>query len=347
MAKEILYRYAFDEDDNVIDALTLSREEGLDSYHCPGCQSKLTPVLSKSRAKHFRHDNKDNCSSETHLHNLAKRHFYNYYKSALRDGTPIYLKQERKLRCTSYIKVTKQSCNFGKEAVRHDITRYFDSCELEVAHGNFRPDVLLKSPKNEVMYIEIAVSHPCEQRKIESGSRIVEFVITSEDDLPLLTQTLNASEENPKVKFYNFKDAKPGESDCGGQCSISQFPAFLLHQSGKLQYTLLSPKGVVNLPNNQKLQTYIVGQKELVARSTSRTVHGSAYSDIVSKAIEQKLKIVSCAACKDRRNAKFSHTGFYCKSKQIDVSVNEASHCINYRPFKSLQELQWYLDKGL
>lgn len=345
MTKNVKYKSAFNEAKQVIDINSVI-PENREAYTCPGCGNELIAVLGKKNIKHFRHKEICDCNLETHLHNVAKHYFFERYNKALKNKEPVPLIQAQKLVCSAYKKVNGGVCDFGETQVTHDLTKFFTACSLEKQHDGFVADVLLTTPKGDALFVEIAVTHKCEPKKISSGNRIIEFRLESEADLKLLDMPLDTTKQNNKIRFYNFQNPKPGQADCGGQCNEWQHSAILLHASGKLQYSLLSPKGALSLPNRKGLQTYQLLDKGLIIEM-DRTIPGKEYMGIARYALSQNLKLLTCAVCKHRRMAKWANTGFWCTKVKTDVPVNAAAECGGYTPFKTVKEMDWYLDKGL
>jgi competence CoiA-like predicted nuclease len=69
----IKYRYALDEDHQVVDVEDLTEADRKD-YECIACGHVLRPVMGEIRHKHFRHQVEADveCSGETYLHRLGK-----------------------------------------------------------------------------------------------------------------------------------------------------------------------------------------------------------------------------------------------------------------------------------
>jgi hypothetical protein len=71
----------------------------------------------------------------------------------------------------------------------------FDSVFVFVVKNGFIADVLLQSTKiNEVILVEFMVTQKCEEEKIRSGVRIIEYYLTDEEQIE-------------PVKFHNLCDS--------------------------------------------------------------------------------------------------------------------------------------------
>lgn len=114
---------------------------------------------------------------------------------------------------------TKQPCQ-RRELYTLNLKDLYNKCEEEVTHKGFRADLMLshsEHPERTPLFIEIAVTHDCEQEKINSGIPIVELKITEESDIQSSLEEenllfINTQSNNPysygalpKIRFYNFK----------------------------------------------------------------------------------------------------------------------------------------------
>lgn len=166
-------------------------------YTCLGCGNEMVAVLGDVREHHFRHKNNENCSNQTYLHKLAKKRIKEIFDS----NEHFHIHYIATNSCNHF-----GSCPFNrckKEFRRSiDLKEYFDTCELEKNCGNFRPDILLTHSENPKLklFIEIKVNKPCSAEKLDSGIRIIEIDVNSEQSV---IYPFNENSEN--IHFYNFK----------------------------------------------------------------------------------------------------------------------------------------------
>lgn len=161
--------------------------------------------------RHFKHKNKTECCNETYLHNLAKRRLAEHFLKSehfniifeVADSCP------RHKQC----KYAIPSCVNRREFKIVDLKKYYQHCELEKQitrkdNNRYIADICLISDKTNVppMFLEILVSHECTDEKKNSGIKILEIPIHSEDDIDKCCNT-NSYKENGDlgVKFYNIK----------------------------------------------------------------------------------------------------------------------------------------------
>ncbi len=220
-ANMIQYHYAKDSVGNLIPIKSVSHENRAEHYYCIGCGEEMSAVLGKKREHHFRHKN-EHCSRESYLHKLGKLAYKYWFDNA--DKFIIQYKAD--FSCSTFTdcklsKSFKRNSFCKRDGIyrRIDLKKYYDTCEEEVWHNGFRADLLLSNsqePKRKPIFIEIAVTHNCEQEKINSGIRIIEVKLNNEYDLkfplteeplPVKTHTFYsyAKPQEPNVRFHNFK----------------------------------------------------------------------------------------------------------------------------------------------
>lgn len=181
-------------------------------FTCLGCGRELIPVLGDIKERHFRHKAELTCSGETYLHNLAKHRFHDAYSKCLEEKKPFMIHVSRQSKCTFYEQKLGSPClSITNESF--DLTKWFSEPPLlESRHGEFIPDVLLKSGKGVPLFVEIKVSHACSQDKIDSGHRIMEIEVNSVED----TDFSNGVGKDSSVSLFNFNLEK--SFNCRGVC---------------------------------------------------------------------------------------------------------------------------------
>lgn len=147
--------------------------------------------MGEFNAKHFRHS-EECCALETYLHKCGKEAFFYRYQQALSREMPISLELERRVACNgSRLALVRDEARQCVKSVpaRYNLTQFFDQAELE-KHDKvtgLRPDVMLYDTTGERRcYVEICVTHPCSQDKIEAGIPILEFKVQSASDIQML-----------------------------------------------------------------------------------------------------------------------------------------------------------------
>lgn len=173
-------------------------------YFCLSCGEELTPVLGKERIHHFRHKVKDpnrECNYESYLHKLAKAILLNRFQNSQQFNIGVYTQNNCEFIDNCKIKCPKMYLK------KTNLKDYLDTATEEEKIGDFRADVLLscsdESKKRQPILLEVNVTHPCTEEKINSKYRIIEFDIQSEQDACNL-QTLEITDLQEHIHFYNF-----------------------------------------------------------------------------------------------------------------------------------------------
>lgn len=215
-------RYAKDHFGNVIDIHNVTdsyiAEYGNDSFSCLGCGKAILSKRGKIKRHHFAHvaEQEGTCSFETYLHKLGISKFIDAYKKRIEENKEFVLEVAKGEICH------KSECPYGRKNTCDNITGYtkisllpkYSSCEREVRDGGFIPDILLSTEDGQKIYIEITVTHPVQESKIESGIPIVEIKLKSEADITMLEEGF-LSQRNKQVKMYNFHQyTRPTNDSC-------------------------------------------------------------------------------------------------------------------------------------
>ena len=214
---DIKYKYAYTEEKVLIciDDI-LPEERKSHKYFCISCDQELLPraLQRKKVTPHFYHKEEVECSGETYLHMLAKK----LIKAKFDSRQPFAIKYPVTIECE------KDSCNLVDEkCTRHEdyvlnLYDYYDTCTVEASHGGFVADLLLTNSKNNdvpPLFVEICVTHQCEQSKIDSGIKIIEVYIRNEDSILKFIEKdiidINEPQKDYRfpydIKLYSFKQA--------------------------------------------------------------------------------------------------------------------------------------------
>lgn len=205
----VKYHYALDEQDRLlcIDEIT-EEDRHAHSYHCLNCGAGMVPRMGEVRSRHFAHRSDEaHCETETYLHKLAKCLIKEKFD---REG-PFEVGYYRDVKCS-----VQGSCPFAKPEECHDwkldtfdLKQFYDTCIEEQPVEGYIADLLLTSsekPDREPVLIEIQVTHKSTDQKIQSGLRIIEIRIKTEEDIKSL---LNAPiVENPEAIFGHVMDVE-------------------------------------------------------------------------------------------------------------------------------------------
>lgn len=322
------YRYALGANGETVDVTTLAPEQRdtLKPFRCLGCDGDMVARLPRERKKHFAHRAHTACSTETYLHRLAKRRFVATYSRCVASGRPFLLRYTVQERCSHYAQTLGLSCD-RERIVEHDLTRIFSSVEEEREIRGFRADVLLSSPaRADVLLVELVVSHPCSEEKRESGLRILEMTIESEDDIAAIgTARIDATAVG--VECINFLVRPKSASTCGGQCETPVW-YFLVYPSQK---SVLASKPATEVAED--IVRRRVPHREVLGADVEDVI--ATYRDCVRRAHFAGVRVRNCFIC-TYHGGDGVENAIFCKVKRESVGSNEAVTCSAYRPFPSL-----------
>jgi len=236
--KVVKYQNAFDETGRLVSINELNADNRYQhKYFCIGCGAELKPRLGNVKAHHFYHiDSTHPCSGETYLHKLAKKKLMEKFYSSPEFIVAFF----RILTCKDEKACEFYSAGYCKKEIleEFDVKKYYDTCteEQSLDNGKYQADICISdsSGKNSPILIEICVSHKSEKEKLDSGHKIIEIQITSEEDIESLCLdkivASNKYSENPKqVVFYGFKK----ESLLKETLRAKFLSRFILYDSGK------------------------------------------------------------------------------------------------------------------
>lgn len=208
-----------------------------EEYYCPHCGCRMMKRCGNIRAWHFAHDWRDvdefqkKCSYETYLHGYAKLRLKQWFD----ESDSIILHYTQSLVCKQYdsCKLTQVNKCIRNENKSCDLKQVFNHCEIESSvkesNGSYRADLLLSSdnyPSRHIL-IEIKVSHGCSDKKKASDAKIIEFDVTSEEDVDYIIS--HDISESDKVRFYGF-NLKKHDNKILPAYSLKKF---ILYKSGK------------------------------------------------------------------------------------------------------------------
>lgn len=226
---DVKYRFGYNEDGKIVSIDELNQSNKHDNiFRCLSCDCILTPKIGKVRVPHFSHKPNVNCNNESYLHKLTKHLLIQKFNNS----SEFRIKFLRKKGCSD-----SSQCRFVSPVCTErsyedfDLKEFYDTCREEVSIDDFRSDILISDSTGrykDPVLIEIYCSHKSSREKLESGLRIIEIKIDSEEDvLKLINEDIT---EDHKVKFvgFNRKSVKEHDSGC---VNISRF---VLYKSGEV-----------------------------------------------------------------------------------------------------------------
>lgn len=331
---KIKYHFALNSEGCIIDIAEVTEDNRRDNYYCLSCGEKMRPRLGKKNAHHFAHiSTTPNCNPETYLHRLAKYKIKEKFES----DAPFEVSLRQLSVCSD-----KTSCPFYREEEckssnyrTYNLHNNYDVCREEQTVGNYRADLLLTSsakPSTPPILIEIYVSHKCEETKTDSGLKIIEIRIKTENDIIKLIETpITESNEYSfdrnaiTCHFYNFK-----KTAISADLEKRKISKLYLYDSGLLHVeNYISCRVVLQIDNPKAIL-------ELAMDNSSYQM--SPYELGYAKAAEIGLDVKNCLLCKYRKDAfggLMPVPHFCCLYKRAGTPQypkgNEAMNCSYYR----------------
>ncbi len=172
-------------------------------YFCPYCHKEMITKKGDIRQWHFAHKS-DNCSYDNYLHSIAEIMIMNWFNQ--KEQILLLLKNYEK--CDKYDHCdfrNKTNCKRSRRE-QFNLKDYYSKCIKEHKYKNFIADLYCENDKNpnSPIFIEIFVTHECSEEKKNSGIRIIELVIQSEEDIKRIIESDTLS-ESEIIRLYNFK----------------------------------------------------------------------------------------------------------------------------------------------
>lgn len=236
-AKDVQYRHAFNSLRELVEIHEAKRTG--ESYYCPHCGAEMVMRCGNIKEWHFAHKKQKKCEYNHYLHTIAEIKIQEWINTS----SEVFLYLYPREYCHE-----RETCHFyNDECIRtaHDpeiynLKQWYNECEREkqiiVGEHTFVADLLWHHKTNNKLdiLIEINVTNPCEERKIKSGARIVEFKIESEENIERL---LNSPIIPPKdsryynnILLYNFN---PKDKPASGLETSRLLQKFILFESDK------------------------------------------------------------------------------------------------------------------
>jgi len=330
----IKYQYCLDSHQNTINIQNLSKQNREGIFTCLGCGHEMVPVLGEKRVKHFRHKvvKEINCSPETYLHKLAKNKFYEIYQDCLNNDKPFKIRILTYPICNFYKDDFLVTCQLSDKLEEFELTKFFKKIYLESKEDSFIPDVLLEANNQEKIFFEVVVTHTSSQEKINSKYRIIEFFISSEEEIKNIESCV--LQESNKIHFMNFKRQPQGKW-CNGKCLNEIIPyasdillhnAFVIYKNGKSAFIRES------LDHIESIQSKLLHFEHISLKEHSDI--GSFYKYKIVEAFQKGLKFKNCFLCRyHAQNQSWNSSGaVFCKFLKKAGNSNMATDCQYFKP---------------
>ncbi len=334
----VRYRYALDSKGLIVSAESLVGTQNRDTYHCASCELELIArVNGKVQQPHFGHKSVVECNGETYLHRLGKQAFVETFQKCRDDRVPFTIRFNAPRVCSRFKQLTNRVCDIGNDLHEYDLTQYYSVMRVEKRDGEFIPDVSLHSPNrpDDIVYIEIAVTHFLSSRKAMSGNRIIEIPVAAEDDIDRIRSGIIDDEHASFRGFYPEIQVVP-DGEC--QCGQKNYYAFYVFKSGKAFLDHGSLRSLQNKIHQMKpklIWTNLIQEEE--NRDDVRYYRDQIPNRLFIKnlhiAQKEGVPIKNCFLCRyhgQNWDGSTEHK-IYCKTYRKACNSNDARTCDRYR----------------
>lgn len=217
MEYSVKYSKVYDKDGNIVDISTVTPENKQAEYYSIGTKTPMIAALGEKNKHYFRAKRGYVINGETELHEYAKKMLKYRFDNQENFFIELFQREQctKRDKCIFYDHLDEDYRGCGhidrRLEIKIDLKKYYDTATLEGYYKGFIADVLLTSsdhPDREPVFLEVAVTHKCEEEKIQSKIRIIELVVRKEEDV-----YVNISQDSymraVEINFYNFKDNSP------------------------------------------------------------------------------------------------------------------------------------------
>lgn len=224
----IKYRYALDENQNIVSIDSIVEQNKGRFFTCGECGERLAPraIRSAKTVSHFYHPYSKNstereCNGETYLHWISKE----LLAESLQQDSLFFLKWKTTSSCSH--KDSDWGMCYKEHEHFKDLTKEYPIVSVEKKDGDFIPDILLSNKNGDKIYIEICNSSVCSTEKRNSGNKIIEIKVKSEEDIERIikSRTIDIGYEHLRnycdgnIELINFDLSTTEEDfDCEGKC---------------------------------------------------------------------------------------------------------------------------------
>lgn len=323
-------QYAFNSAGELIH-ISATKKENKEKYTCCNCGNELITKKGKIKIHHFAHKFECNCNYESYLHKISKIKFFNDYNKCIVEKQPFYIEYRTKKTCKTCSEKYNISCSLDDDIRSYDLTQTFDSIFIEKSFNGFIADILLKSSKTkEVLFIEFAVTHRCEQKKINNGFRIIEFVLTDDSDLEFIDKRLIPIKSST-ISFYNFKvQHKIADIFNVYDCRML-FDFYLVHKNNKTVKLTEQIRNMINVISSDNIEYFEI--------ENTKFKDGDFQDFVIDYSFKNK-KYKNCFACRffAENSSYYSSNKYFCK--RLKIGMSNSNFGINCDKFWRIEKNQ-------
>lgn len=347
--RAVQYRFAMGTDGRLVDVNALTRKSQVHGFACIACGQRLIAHLKDDlRARHFAHHRKGECASrESYLHRAAKLAFLETFRDRRAAGKPFTVRLPVVDTCNALEKSLAIRCAFAQFR-EIDLTRWFDTAELEQRHDGFVADILLLGSRlASPLFVEVAVTHSCEEPKIASGYRILELRIESDEQIAELRNAAVTVGANDGHRAHNFRTKVLCNAFCAGDCP-RKVGVMVVHNTGRLRlFSMTAGEALSFKPRTAVWQKILANFEEAPATADVEQLEylgsdlppgNSLFQRAAIAAIAAGVPVKSCEVCRRQGSPSiFGHV--WCFEYRQDVHPSRAAECEHFQSVRSVREL--------
>lgn len=266
----VKYNRVYDKNDNIVNIKDVNESNKEEEYYSIGSHTPMIAAIGNVRQHYFRAKRGYSFDPETELHQYVKKMLK--YRFDTQDKFIIkYRKKEicsLREKCIFFDFLKNQPFKIACDKTyisddrffEYDLKKYYDTATIEGPYDGYVADVLLthsKYPERKPIFLEVAVSHPCTEEKINSDNKIIEIYVRSEEDADIDLYQKSKSDIDyygERVKFYNFKEEEDISKGCQSFVETRKYARqkFIIQSTPITTKFYCSPQTITNNP----LQSY-------------------------------------------------------------------------------------------
>lgn len=212
MKYSVKYNKVYDRNNNIVHIDSVTQENKDVKYYSIGTHTPMEAALGEKKQHYFRTKRGCVINPETELHKYSKAILKHRFDTEEKFLIRYYCKEICPFEKNCIFYNEHGGCGKLEEKLsNYNLKQYYDTATIEGSCDGFDADVLLTSSKRKrrPVFLEVAVSHPCETPKIASGHKIIEIFVEKEDDVYCdLEESLGNDDyydEKVCIKFHNFE----------------------------------------------------------------------------------------------------------------------------------------------
>lgn len=301
-----------------------------EDFYCPHCGCRMLKKCGDIRTWHFAHDPRSynefqkKCYYESYLHAYAKLRFKQWFDKS--NSIMLHYRQGVVCKLSDICKLHDEDECINHSTDKCDLKKHFDTCKVEAPvkedNGCYRADLLLESNKNpnNRLLLEINVSHRCTNQKKTSNAKIIEFDVSSEEDIEYIVS--HDIRESEKVRYYNFRI----KTKKGVIWPKLILPKFILYRSRKFRVD--SKNSCLTIKSHHRSSIFEITVDEIVPSRRNYWLLGIFG---LMEAKNQGIEIHNCYLCE---NSCYLEDLNCCGCKIKKEKIAKAHDALNCKSFK-------------